>query len=178
MGKSGVVHSGLCYNNRMPLTRERLLEVLEYNQETGVFVRRISTNNNSKVGDVAGSHDTQGRIQIRIDGKFYSAHRLAWFYVHGEWPPQQIDHINMVRDDNRIANLRLANNAQNKANAALRPDNRSGFKGVTNKDGRYRARIRIEGRLHSLGYFATPEEAHEAYKRAARKAFGEFFRAS
>jgi HNH endonuclease len=87
------------------LTAERLRERLHYDAETGVFTRRVGSSN-ARAGDVAGSVHSTGYVRISIDGGKYTAHCLAWFYVHGVWPSDQIDHINRNRSDNRIANLR------------------------------------------------------------------------
>ncbi len=113
-----------------------------------------------------------------VAGKMYKAHRLAWFYMTGEWPPDQIDHIDGDRDNNRLVNLRKATNAQNGANARLSKNNSSGFKGVSfdTSVGRWRASIRRNRQLHYLGFFNTPEEAHAAYASAAVQLFGEFAR--
>lgn len=150
------------------ITLSRLKELLHYCQETGLFVRLVSTSSNAKVGDVAGRKHSRGYWHIGIDGKDYLAHRLAWLYMTGAWPTNQIDHINGVRDDNRISNLRGATNAENQQNTALRDDNTSGFMGVSwfRERGKWHARITIAGKDKHLGYFDTPEDAHEAYLTA------------
>jgi hypothetical protein len=126
------------------------------------------------------SGSSAGYCTLRVAGTIYSAHRLAWFYVHGEWPPKgiQVDHINRDPSDNRLANLRLATQAQNNANSAMRHRNKAGLKGVVfyPMTSRWKASITIKGRGKHLGYFATKEEAHEAYKKAAQHAHGEFAR--
>ena len=105
-------------------------------------------------------------------------HRLAWLYMTGKWPVAQIDHINMVKNDNRWSNLREATKAQNKANSPGRST--CGFKGVyvVKKRGtiKYRAQLRSAGKLHDLGYYRTPEEANAAYAVAAERMHGEFAR--
>jgi hypothetical protein len=87
------------------LTAERLRERLHYDAETGVFTRRVGSGH-AHAGDMAGSVHSTGYVRIGIDGGKYTAHCLAWLYVHGVWPSDQIDHINRNRSDNRIANLR------------------------------------------------------------------------
>ena len=152
------------------LTQERLKERLHYNPETGVFTRVKTVRNAVKVGDVAGTIDHYGYRKIQIGGKIYSAHRLAWLYVHGVWPANQIDHINGTRDDNCFANLReatIGENQHNRRNA--RSDNKSGFLGVSPDYGKYRAQIGHHGKKIYLGAFLTPELAHSAYVEAKRK---------
>jgi hypothetical protein len=161
------------------LTAQRLRELLHYDPVTGIFHWRIAVARRVKVGDIAGSVHRDGYRQIMIDGRRYYAHHLAWLYVHGEWPPSELDHINGVPDDNRIANLRLATPSQNQWNQGNRKNNTSGFKGVGwHRRRRWRAQIGINGRYIHLGYFATPEEAHQTYCAAAKERFGEFTRAA
>lgn len=78
----------------MTITAERLRELLEYDEDTGVFKRKARTSNRISIGDIAGSSDAKGYVCIRVGGKTYKAHRLAWLYVYGEWPTGEIDHIN------------------------------------------------------------------------------------
>jgi hypothetical protein len=87
------------------LAAERLRERLRYDGGTGVFTRRVGSGH-ARAGEIAGSVHSTGYVRIGIDGGKYTAHRLAWLYVHGVWPSDQIDHINRNRSDNRIANLR------------------------------------------------------------------------
>lgn len=148
------------------LTAERLREVLAYNPNTGQFSRDGRVVPGSRAG-------RGGRRQLCIDGRMFYAHRLAWLYVHGEWPAAQIDHINGDVDDNRMANLRLATNAQNAQNRRSTSRNRAGRVGVTydRRSGRrpWRARIMTDGRMVSLGHFATADEAVAAYEEAKRR---------
>ena len=100
------------------LTAERLREALSYNPETGLFTRRIRCGRIAP-GEIAGTIALNGYITISLDGRRYYAHRLAWLYVHGEWP-QKLYHTNRDRADNRIANLRESTHAHNSANAKNR----------------------------------------------------------
>lgn len=150
------------------ITQSRLKELLSYDPETGVFTRIVRTSSNARIGDIAGCLTPYGYRQISIDGKDYLSHRLAWLYMTGAWPTDQMDHINGVRDDNRFVNLHEATDAENQQNRALPSNNTSGFLGVswhkpTNK---WRADIMIAGHQKFLGYFTTPEAAHEAYLAA------------
>ena len=159
------------------ITAEELRKQLDYDPATGVFTRRISNNFRYKIGDVAGSYDKDGYIRIQVQGRLYIAHRLAWLYVHGAWPPAQIDHINGVRDDNRIANLREATNTDNCRNAKKRRNTRCALKGVYMEGKRFCASICVHGKSMRLGLYDTEEEAHAAYVAAAEKEFGAFARA-
>lgn len=99
----------------------------------------------------------------------YKAHRLAWFIHHGRWPAEEIDHINMVRDDNRLANLREASHNDNQHNRQrARADNKLGILGVSTYRGRFKAQIEINGENRYLGLFDTAEQAHTAYLEAKR----------
>lgn len=150
------------------ITVERVRELLIYDSETGVFRWKVASTR-VKIGDVAGS-DGDGYRVIRIDQRNYKAHRLAWLYVHGEWPAKDIDHINGVRSDNRIANLRDVSRSVNIQNLRrARSDNSSGLLGVSRNRGRWRAVINLEGKRHHLGYFASADLAHEVYLEAKLK---------
>ena len=161
------------------LTQERLQEVLEYNPDTGEFTWIAQRGSRSDlVGERAGYPHWKGYWTIYVDGQSYWGHRVAWLYVHGKFPKGQIDHINRVRDDNRIANLRLATNGQNGANSKAKPSQYSPLKGVHwNKrwGGSWSSSIYHAGKRVWLGVFPTAEEAHAAYCEAAKKIHGEFF---
>ncbi|WP_126969043.1 HNH endonuclease [Xanthomonas sp. BRIP62411] len=153
------------------LTQLRLRELLDYDLETGQFVWRFAKRR-ELIGKRAGTPQARGYIQIQVDGRIYLAHRLAWLYVHGAWPTQQIDHIDGDRRNNRVANLREASPGQNQQNRAKQIQ-RSG-NGVSSKfvgvyrfrDGRWVASIRVDGMPHHLGYFDSEEGARDAYLAA------------
>lgn len=152
------------------LTAERLREVLDYDLETGEFRWRITMGCRGVAGRVAGCLCATGYQSIRINRKPYQAHRLAWLHVYGEWPRNEIDHMNGNKADNRLSNLREATRFQNTANRKSRKT----FKGVyLLPSGRWAASIQRD-KLHHLGCFDTPEEAHAAYCSAAIERFGEF----
>ena len=154
------------------LTAARLREVLDYNPETGEFVRIIGVRGQA-AGAIAGTVSAVlGYIFIGIDGARYLAHRLAWLYMHGKWPEKQIDHINGIRSDNRLANLREATAAQNRQNQTeFRRNNSSGYLGVyaDKNTGLYTASIKVGGVQHHIGSYRTAEEAHEAYRQEKAK---------
>ncbi|QBH20832.1 HNH endonuclease [Alcaligenes faecalis] len=151
------------------LTQAMVHEHLSYDSETGLFIR-LKSGWKSRIGKIAGIKDSYGYLQIKIDGRRYLAHRLAWLYVHGEWPEKAIDHRNGVRDDNRIVNLRLANSLENGQNQfkAQSDNGRSGLLGVTfdSRREKWVAQIQIEGKNKNLGGFKDPETAHAAYLKA------------
>jgi hypothetical protein len=157
----------------MPLTHERLLELLAYDPVTGIFTR-LTKSGRWQAGDVCGWKNGNGYIRIELEGGRYFAHRLAWFYCFRRWPEHYLDHKNGDRADNRIANLREANQSQNMGNA----DHKNGRKGTTYRPatGRWIAQIGCNRRHVYLGSFKTREEAHRAYAVAAEKLFGEFAR--
>lgn len=159
-----------------------LHELLRYDGETGKFYWRKDMNYNSKAGSEAGGFSPAGysRILIKGYGQVFS-HRLAWVYNHGHLDTdQEIDHIDGNPANNRMNNLRLATSSQQKQNKSVQSNNRCGLKGAyfhswrTGK--KWRTQIKTEKGLIFLGYFATAEEAHEAYKCAALHYFGEFAR--
>lgn len=167
----------MIHGKRMILTHERLLEVLSYDADTGIFTWVVNRSGTARAGSVAGVFDKQTRYtRISIDGRMYLAHRLAWLFVTGSWPPSELDHINLNRSDNRICNLRLASRAQNRANSPVNKSSQSKIKGVfaSRLGARWRARISISSKTLHLGTFPTKEEASAAYLAAARAHYGEF----
>jgi hypothetical protein len=158
-----------------PLTQARLKELLHYSPETGVFIWRVGR---KMAGKIAGSPNSWGYTVIGIEGRNRRAHRLAWLYVHGIPPNGQIDHINGVRDDNRISNLRVCVQVQNCWNAKKQKTNKTGFRGVcfNEKTKRFRAQINVFGTKIYLGEYDSPEQASAVYKEKARDLHGEFYR--
>jgi hypothetical protein len=161
------------------LTAERLRELLHYDPGTGEFTWLVSTSNRVRAGETAGTTDGRYR-QIKIDGRIYRSHQLAWLYVTGKWSSGHLDHINGDPSDNRLTNLRPATSSQNGANSRKGVNNKSGFKGVSwhAQNQRWRARIMVGRRQIFLGLFADPAAAHTAYITAAKEYFGEYARAA
>jgi len=156
------------------LLRERLLQVIEYDPNTGVFTRTVRLAQCHRAGDRADFEVMKGRMKgyrrITIDNQRHLAHRLAWLYVYGSWPVASIDHINGNRSDNRIENLRDVAQSINLENMRRpRSGNPSGLLGVSEHQGRWRSRITVGGETHYLGMFATAEEAYETYLNVKRK---------
>lgn len=160
-------------NDAVPL--DELRAVLSYCPLTGAFTWKVQRGGNSGAGTIAGKRTQAGYIQITYRGKHFSAHRLAWAFHHGEWPELDIDHVNRIKIDNRIANLRQATQSQNNANQGVYRTNRHGAKGVTPlPSGSWQAQIQVRGKNHYLGAFRDKDEAVAAYAAAARQFFGEF----
>ena len=160
-------------------TLAQLSEFMSYNGATGQFTRiahcrspisgRMS--NQSKLGTITRKPNAGGYMVISIFNKSCYAHRLAWLFIHGEWPNGAIDHINGNKLDNRTVNLRLCEAATNQQNIrAAKKGNLTGLLGVTpcNESARYIAAIMVDGRNIFLGRFDTPDLAHAAYLGAKR----------
>lgn len=137
------------------MNQDRLKQLLTYDAETGVFTWVNRKNN------VAGATDAYGYIVIRIDKILYKAHRLAWLYIYGFFPASNLDHINQVKNDNRISNLRVVSQSQNMQNL-------SGLKGITWDTSRKKwcARIKVMYKTIYLGRFDNKDEAIAARKSA------------
>jgi hypothetical protein len=166
------------------LTAEYLREILDYDPETGEFRwkwrdDRAKSWNVKWAGTVAGTL-CHGYIRVTVDYRFRKAHRLAWLYVYGAWPANQIDHINNDRADNRITNLREATNQENNRNVGLRKTNSTGITGVSwhKRLQKYQAHIMVDKKSIYLGLFPTLEAAAAARAAAEIKYFGEFRRAA
>ena len=155
---------------RPELTADTLRSILHYDPETGIFTWKVSTARNVKVGAVAGSVNGGGYLQIMVLSRLYKAHRLAWFYMYGEWPKLNIDHINRNPSDNRQVNLRDVTQKQNGQNASKRSDNTSGCTGVSwhKQRSKWQAHIRHNHKLIHLGLFESLEDAIAARKAAEK----------
>lgn len=151
--------------------QDLLRAALSYDPQTGMLHWKVSTGR-VKAGDVAGSR-VQGYVQVRLGRVRYYAHRVAWLFSHGAWPCGEIDHINGIRDDNRIVNLRDVSTAINRQNLRSPPrthGTKSGFLGVwVDEHNRFGARITVGGKTHHLGMYGSPQEAHDAYVSAKRR---------
>lgn len=162
------------------ITAERLREVLRYDHAAGRFFS-IAGTWRTPPGSMVGVPSTGGYRAVYVPGAGqFTEHRLVWLYVYGHFPPDDIDHINGDRTDNRINNLRLATRSQNNMNARKRTVNKSGFKGVSWHSGahKWRATIMLDRHQTHLGFYDAPELAHAAYVAAAQKHFGDFARAA
>jgi hypothetical protein len=140
---------------------------LSYNPETGVIVWIKSHGNRAEVGDIAGT-PSNGYVSIGFGGKQYRAHRIAWLLHYGSWPTGMIDHINGIRDDNRIANLRDVTNRVNSQNHQCHRDGHLVGTHFHQAKQKWTASIQIDGEAFKLGTFNTEIEAHNAYLAALR----------
>lgn len=158
----------------MTASIEELRKVLDYDTLTGVFHWSHGMRKRN-AGAVAGTVNDDGYVCIKYQRKVYWGHRIAWAFVHGEWPHELIDHKDLNRSNNAIANLREANRSSNIWNSPKLKSNTSGRKGVSvTASGRYLAQIRAYRKNHYLGLFDSVEEAHAAYCAAADKLHGEY----
>lgn len=170
------------------LTQDLLHEIFSYDAETGVLSHKDrprwmfkngynngetswKTWNTQNAGKAVSDSGSGGYLRVSINGKRYLAHRLIWVMVHGEWP-EEIDHVNGSRADNRLCNLRAVNRQENLRNLARRSDNTSGYTGVSysKRDGVFIAYITIDGRAKVIGRYATAEQAAEARAKAQDEA--------
>lgn len=160
------------------ITQQQLRELLHYDPETGLFHWLVCLSNRAPAGSVAGRKaKAEPYLQISIHGKQYRAHRLAWLYVHGEFP-KFVDHRNGLKTDNRLVNLRPASKRENAWNAGLSRRNKSGAKGVSwsDRDQKWIAQICVDGRQTRIGAFEDVDAAALAYAGVAEPLHREFYR--
>lgn len=153
------------------LSQERLKELLEYDPETGIFYRIKALATHTKIGDIAGYIGNHGYVEIFVQGKLRLAHRLAWLYMIGTWP-EEINHINEAKADNRFCNLEEVTSAQNKVFRGANVNNQLQIKGVQERCGKYRAYIFYKGSNISLGTYADIQDAIDARKAAEIQYYG------
>jgi hypothetical protein len=156
------------------ITLEVLKSKLSYSPETGEFRWIDNFSSRARKGAVAGTIGLHGYVHIRVNGVIHKAHRLAWLYEYGSHPTENldIDHINGVRIDNRIENLRLLSRTENLQNQRRATANNINSRllgsHIHKRISKYQARIVINGVTKSLGYFDNPNDAHSAYVAAKR----------
>lgn len=161
------------------LTQEKLKEILHYEPETGLWTWLVSNSNRVKIGSIAGNYNKVIKYhQIRIFGKLYYGHILAWLYMTGVWPENEIDHKDTNPSNNKWLNLREATSSQQKWNAGKRKNNTSGYKGVhlDKNSGKYVAQIGLNYKVIYIGSRNTIEEAHQLYCQEIEKYHCEFRR--
>lgn len=147
--------------SRAILSQDELKHLLDYNSGTGVFTWRVKSSRKIRIGTVAGCERDDGYRVIKIVGRMFFAHRLAWLYVYGVWPKNIIDHMNGNPADNRIDNLRDVTAGENQQNQIR-------VKGYRRKRHKWQALIHIDGVTHCIGTFHSNDEAHAAYLAAKK----------
>ena len=144
-----------------------------YDPETGIVARLTTTAHNAKAGERVGCLNKAGYLVFNYQGKVHYLHRFIWFYMTGQWPKDKIDHKNGSRHDNTWSNLRMVTQSVNMQNlrVATKPSQTQllgAFPTTRHKTKPFRSYIKVNGKLKSLGYFKTAEEAHDAYITAKR----------
>lgn len=162
------------------ITHERLLELIEYNPDSGEILSKVDRGSRCKKGKILGTKNTTGHIVLQLDKRMYLAHRLVWFYCFKEWPVNIIDHIDRNSSNNKLDNLREATKATNNYNSKLYSTNTTGIKGAffDSRRNLYYSQIVANGKKTWLGYFNTLEEAGQVYSIAAKDLHGEFYNES
>ena len=156
------------------MTQTELHERFVYAE--GILYHKHSVGN-LKAGSVAGHLHHSGYLHVRVNGIHNTVHNVIWMMHFGAIPEgYEVDHIDRVRSNNLISNLRLATRQQQCANRKTPITNRSGYKGVSfnKKSGKWVAQINVEGKRNTIGYFDTPEEASNAYNEVSQMIYGEF----
>ena len=153
------------------VTFEQACRLFRYDPQTGKLFWRVKAAHCVHVGDESGSvHKASGYRQIKINNISYKAHRIIWLIVYGSFPDFEIDHINGIRNDNRLINLRSVTHAMNCRNRGMQSNNSSGIMGVSwcKRSNQWLARIYINGASKHLGYFDDMESAALSRKNAEK----------
>lgn len=147
------------------ITQERLMELFTYCKDSGhLYVAKNRKGSSKKIGDITGSKTKNGYIEVDIDSKRYTIHRLAFLYVNGKFPDSVVDHINGDKSDNSWNNLRECSQGDNLQNIhKVKSTNTTGYTGVYVYKDKFRAKINIEGKQIHLGEFVQVEDAYAAY---------------
>lgn len=154
--------------NTKNITQNFLKEILHYDFKTGIFTYIKRTANCISIGDIAGTINNEGYLSVEIKGISHKLHRLAWLYIYGKIPKDQIDHINRIRDDNKISNLRCATNTENQRNRTIGLNNKSGVIGVSffESNQKWYSEISHNSKKIHLGCFINFNDAVIARKMA------------
>lgn len=163
---------------RKELTAEQVRAILRYEPDTGLIYWISGGRWNRLAGTVAGTRHPNGYTRIQLLKQLHYAHRLAWLYMTGAWPADEIDHVDNNPGNDRWSNLRPATSHQNKGNARRPRDNTSGVKGVSfdTRSGRWEAYTTRNSKKKSIGLFDNLEDAAEARRQEGERYFGEFAR--
>lgn len=154
----------MCISRTENASFEEISSLFEYDPTSGLFFRKIGAGSYRKDW-TQGTRQSNGYRFFIINGKKYLAHRLAFLLAYGRYPSGVIDHVNGIRSDNRLSNLRDVTQGDNTKNTHVRLDMKRKFSGCTfdAKRNKWKAEARIKGKRYSLGRFTTEHEAHEAY---------------
>jgi HNH endonuclease len=157
------------------LTQEKLKTLLQYDPDTGVLIWRTKPSRGVKAGRIAGTPTSEGYIALQINKQKMYAHRAIWLYVHGVWPSEEIDHINRIRNDNRLCNLRLANRLENSHNTRKHDKSLLGHKGVAwhNRNKKWQVQMRFCGKSYYVGQFLNLQDAIQARLQAETKLYAD-----
>lgn len=160
--------------------------LFDYNSETGILTWKSRPSVNKRADKrrptkarTAGCLSTDGYVRVGIKtekSRLFSAHRIIWIMVFGEDPEHEIDHVNRIKHDNRLSNLRLATRSNNAQNTSVNKNNTSGVRGVSWHKGQqeWRVKIRLHGKRYDLSSFDSLDEAAAAYQKAALDMHGDF----
>ena len=164
------------FNRKITLTHDRLLSIIKYLPETGEMVNIVPRKNSKCVGEKLGARSGNGQIMLSVDGRAYQMHRLAWFWMTGEWPKNLIDHKDRDPTNNKWSNLRESDRAQNGHNANKKRNNTTGITGIwyCKKRKKYIAEIFVRGVKISLGASEDKQVAAELRAEAEKKYFGKY----
>jgi hypothetical protein len=157
------------------MTKEMLNDVFEYYD--GKLFWKKKTAPCIRIGDRVGTLRESGYRVLTLYKKYHMEHRVIWMFHYGDIPKgYEIDHIDEVKDNNKIENLRLATPSENQYNVSATKHSKTGLKGAAfhKRDKKWFASIRHNGKRIYLGYYNSPEQAHQAYKKAAIELHGEF----
>jgi hypothetical protein len=155
------------------LAQKRLKELLHYDPDTGLFTR-VKQVGRFNSGEVVGYSNGRGWLRVKIDGKHYKLHRLAFLYMEGEFPPEEVDHKNRIRDDNRWCNLRHATRGKNNVNRLTKGNSDTGYRGVIPSGRGYKAKIQCGGDIRYSITYDNPIDAYRQYCEWAQELFGDF----
>lgn len=160
------------------LSAREARRLLDYDPLTGAMRWKIWPRTGRPNGREIRATNAQGYRVVTVGGRQYRVHRVAWLVTYGVWPKELLDHVNGIRTDNRLINLREANRAENNRNRGMSRNNTTGFKGVIfcRDRNKWQAKIYRNNKAVHLGRFNSPQEAYAAYCKASREYHGEFRR--
>ncbi|QDX29533.1 HNH endonuclease [Dickeya poaceiphila] len=158
------------------LSHRQLIELINYDESTGIFTWNVDRTGGVKKGDEAGYINNLGYRMIKLFGELHLAHRLAWFYKHKYWP-SNLDHLDRNKDNNSLNNLRECSKSENQMNRAVPSNNTSGVKGVVwnKRTSKWQAQAGLNGKRYYLGLFNELSDAKNAYISFCKENHGEFY---